>query len=257
MPKHIQFFAISVIVVFHSFPIVISAVTYIALLIGVSKVKHQKEHQVTEDNVKSGIVNKVCNSAQDDVTNQENSFGDRSVQNIESSVHSSIGTWSIPDEDVGPINTISGQIDNNLQNVQPRVICIDSDLINGEQVSLDSTLSSTTKGLSKSAKGKNAMPKAKSDNTIIKKQKREENERNAALRSMKTNLLMILMIAAVGLTTLAPTMKWKLFSFILFESLLKCIMPIVTTLSNFGPTKNVAKMYFYVIKYQLTDISST
>ena len=222
-----------------------------------SKVKQQKEPQVIEDNAKSGIANNVCNSAQDHLTNQEYSLGDRSVQNIESSVHSSIGTRSIPDENVDAINTISGQIDKNLQSIQPRVICIDLDLTKSGQGNIDGRLSSTTNGLSNSSKGENAIPKAKSDSTIIKKQKREENEKNAALRSMKTNLLMILMIAAAGLTTLAPTMKWKLFSLITFESLLKCILPIVTTLSNFGPTKKVAKMYFYLIKYQLTDKSST
>ena len=250
MPKHIQFFATAIVVIFHCFPIVVSAVTYIALLIGVSKVKQQKEQQIIEDNYQSRIFNNVYNSAQDHLTNQENSLGDHSVQNIESSVHSSIGDRSIPDEDVGPINTLSGQITKNLQSIQPRVICIDLDLTKSKQCSIDSRISSTTKG-------ENAMPKAKPDCTIIKKQKREENEQNAALRSMKTNLMMILMIAAVGLTTLAPTMKWKLFSLIIFESLLKCIMPIVTTLSNFGPTKKIAKMYFYLIKYQLTDISST
>ena len=257
MPEHIQFFAIAIIVVFHSFPIVVSAVTYVALLIGVSKVKQQKEIQVIKDNAKLGIVNNIYNSAQDHLTNQENSLGDRNVQNFESSVQSFIGTRSIPDEYVGEINTISGQITKNLQSIQPRVICIDSDFNNSEQGSLDSRLSSITKGLSKSTTGKNATSNAKSDSTITKKQKREETERNAALRSMKTNLLMVLMFPAIGLFTLAPTMKWKLFLFIVFESLLKCIMPIFTTLSNFGPMKRVAKMYFYLIKYQLPDISST
>ena len=103
---------------------------------------------------------------------------------------------------------------------------------------------------------KNLITPINSDSTNLKKKTKEEIERDAALRSMKTNLLMLALFIVYGFFPFVPTMKWKLFLLILFESMLKCMMPIVTTLSNFGPVKNVAKMYFNLIKYQLPDISN-
>ena len=101
------------------------------------------------------------------------------------------------------------------------------------------------------------MSKINSDDTTSNKNKKEEIERQAALRSMKTNLLTILLFAALGLFQFVPTIKWKYVLFILFESILKCMIPIVTTLTNFGPVKQVAKMYLNLIKYQLQDLSNS
>jgi hypothetical protein len=263
MPGYIQFLAIAIILLFHAFPIFISAVMYAALLMAVNKIQQEKENQIKEDKVLSGQDNQLFNPTQDHLSVQENAILDQISGNIESSVHNSASDdfRRIADHQEVPINTINSQITQNLQNIHTRVICIDSEIIQIEGGSSHSKHSSsagsyTCNSNSNLSTGEKATSKGKSDSTITKKKKKEEIEKLAALRSMKTNLLTVFMFAAIGLFTIAPTMKWKLFLFILVESTLKCMMPIVTTLSNFKTIKKVAKMYFYLIKYQLPDISN-
>ena len=234
MPIYIQFSGIGIVLFFHTLPIFASAVIYAALLNAVNKIQLQNEQNIKVDSVIMGIDNRLCNLTKDHMSVQENSICEQSLQNIESSVHNSRSNnfRKNTEEDEVPIHTISYQNTKKLQSIPTRVICIDSEFMKKEQ----RNDSSTTR-----------ISKTKSDNTITKKKKKEEIEKLAALRSMKTNLLMVLMFAALGLFTLVPTMKWKLFLFILFETILKCMLPIITTLSNFGPVKNVAKMYLNLI----------
>ena len=182
---------------------------------------------------------------------------------MKSSIHSSgiDNIRSTTDQPELLINTISTSNTENLQAVKTRVICIDSDFFEMEQNILSRSNSTTPKSNicninSIASKLKNLITQINSDSTNLKKKTKEEIERDAALRSMKTNLLMLALFIVYGFFPFVPTMKWKLFLLILFESMLKCMMPIVTTLSNFGPVKNVAKMYFNLIKYQLPDISN-
>ena len=262
MPKLIQILGSVIVVFFHSLPIVVSAVIYIALLITVKKIKQEKEHQIQVEKVISEVSKEFSNSAKSNFKVKENTVMDQSIENIESSIQNS-------DEDCGKvitdqhqlsINSISCQNIQNMKSVQTRVICIDSDFLKKKDNSLNSSHSSTTHGTSRQNSSsfnlENAKSNTKSHGNTPKKKGKEEIERIAALRSMKTNLLMLLLFLIYGLFTFVPTMKWKMFLFILFESFLKCLMPIVTTLSNFGPVKRVAKIYFNLIKYHLPDVSN-
>ena len=264
MPKLIQILGSVIVVFFHSLPIVVSAVIYIALLITVKKIKQEKEHQIQVENVQSGIANEFCSQAIDQISEsvKENSVSFQIIQN--SSVHSSCinNIRSITDQPELLINTITSTNNENLQAVKTRVNCIvDSDFFQMEQNMLSrpnttTPISNRCNSNSIATKLENPITNINSDSTTLRKKTKEESERAAALRSMKTNLLMLVLFVVYGFFSFVPTLKWKIFLFALFESMLKCMMPIVTTLSNFGPVKNVAKMYFNLIKYQLPDISN-
>ncbi len=73
-------------------------------------------------------------------------------------------------------------------------------------------------------------------------------EIDAALRSMKTNLLMLLLFFINTLILFIPHPHWRLFVAGNFESLLKFLLPTVTTISNFGPVKEVVKIYMNNLK---------
>jgi hypothetical protein len=73
--------------------------------------------------------------------------------------------------------------------------------------------------------------------------RRPSMEIEAALRSMKTNLLMLLLFFLNCLLLLIPSDTWRMFAAIIFQSALKFLLPTVTTISNFGPVKEVVAIY--------------
>jgi hypothetical protein len=69
---------------------------------------------------------------------------------------------------------------------------------------------------------------------------RREAERMSALRSLKTNLIMILLDGLFMLFMLIPSMTWQTYFCIVGSSILKGLIPIVTTMANFGTVRTVA-----------------
>jgi hypothetical protein len=85
-------------------------------------------------------------------------------------------------------------------------------------------------------------------NMVSSKNNQSCAEIEAALRSMKTNLLMLLLFFINTLILFLPHPHWKVFVAGLFESLLKFLLPTITTVSNFGPVKEVVKIYMNNLK---------
>jgi hypothetical protein len=95
--------------------------------------------------------------------------------------------------------------------------------------------------------------KARIEKLVSPKPEEPNAEMEAALRSMKTNLLMLLLFMMTGFIFLIPPLEWKMFAAIMFQSFLKLLLPIVTTISNFGPVKEVARIYFENFKERWTS----
>jgi hypothetical protein len=72
---------------------------------------------------------------------------------------------------------------------------------------------------------------------------RSSLEIEAALRSMKTNLLMLLLFFFHCFLLLIPSDRWRMLGVLIVESLLKFLLPTVTTISNFGPVKEPVALY--------------
>jgi hypothetical protein len=80
--------------------------------------------------------------------------------------------------------------------------------------------------------------------------RRPSMEIEAALRSMKTNLLMLLLFFLNCFLLLIPSDTWRMLSSLIVESLLKFVLPTVTTISNFGPVKEVVALYLQRMFHQ-------
>jgi hypothetical protein len=72
---------------------------------------------------------------------------------------------------------------------------------------------------------------------------RPSMEIEAALRSMKTNLLMLLLFFLNFFLLLIPYDTWRVFWDLIVQSLLKFVLPTFTTISNFGPVREVVAIY--------------
>ena len=94
--------------------------------------------------------------------------------------------------------------------------------------------------------------KAKIEGLIEPKAKQSSAEIEAALRSMKTNLMMLLMFFVNTFILFIPSVHGKIVAAIVFEAILKLLLPTVTTVSNFGPVKDVVKLYLENLKGKLT-----
>ena len=62
------------------------------------------------------------------------------------------------------------------------------------------------------------------------------------MRSMKTNLMMLILFFINTLILFIPSAHGKIIIAIVFEAILKLLLPAVTTISNFGPVKDVVKL---------------
>ena len=69
---------------------------------------------------------------------------------------------------------------------------------------------------------------------------RQEAERVSALRSLKTNLILILLVGLSTLFLLIPSNTWQNYYCIVNTSIQKGLMPVVTTMANFGTVCTVA-----------------
>jgi len=69
---------------------------------------------------------------------------------------------------------------------------------------------------------------------------RQEAEQMSALKSLKTNLVMILLVSLSILIILIPSKIWQTYFLIVNSSVLKVLLPIVTTMANFGTVQSLA-----------------
>jgi len=88
-------------------------------------------------------------------------------------------------------------------------------------------------------------------NLISSKPDQPSAKIDAALRSLKTNLLMMLLFFMNTLILIIPSPHWKMFVAIVFESILKLLLPTITTISNFGPVREVVMIYIENLKEKL------
>jgi len=86
--------------------------------------------------------------------------------------------------------------------------------------------------------------KAKMKGMVKPKAEQSSAEIEAALRSMKTNLMMLLLFFANTLILFIPSVHGKIVVAIVFEAVLKLLLPTVTTISNFGPIRDVVRLYW-------------
>ena len=85
--------------------------------------------------------------------------------------------------------------------------------------------------------------RAKIQGLIEPKPKQSSAEIKAVLRSMKTNLMMLLLFFANTFILFIPSAHGKIAAAIIFEAILKLLLPTVTIISNFGPVKDIVKLY--------------
>ncbi len=95
--------------------------------------------------------------------------------------------------------------------------------------------------------------KARIEKLVSPKPEEPNAEIEVALRSMKTNLLMLLLFMMTGFIFLIPPLERKMFTAIMFQSFLKLLLPTVMTISNFGPVKEVARIYLDNFKGRWTS----
>jgi hypothetical protein len=73
---------------------------------------------------------------------------------------------------------------------------------------------------------------------------RQEAERMSALRSLKTNLIMILLLSMSMMILLIPSTTWQAYFCVVITSIQKGLLPIVTTMANFGTVRTVAAQFW-------------
>lgn len=78
--------------------------------------------------------------------------------------------------------------------------------------------------------------------------KKNSAEIESALRSMKTNLAMLILFFGTCLIFALPTVQMKLIIGISYQSILKFVLPTVTMISNFGPIRDVVILYLQNLK---------
>ena len=76
-----------------------------------------------------------------------------------------------------------------------------------------------------------------------------EAERLAAMRSLKTNLILILFFFTTNLFLLIPSKNWQLFFGVSNTSFQKTLVPIATTMANFGTIRSVCSQYWSNVSF--------
>lgn len=84
------------------------------------------------------------------------------------------------------------------------------------------------------------------EGSTVSKQTNAEIE--AGMRSMKTNLIMLLLFFVNCFILFIPSAEWRLLVGLSFQSFLKLLLPTFSMVANFGPIKDVAKMYVNNLK---------
>ncbi len=214
MPTHIIVIGnISNFTIF-STPIIISVVVYVILT---REVQCRKEEQVPEIFSIQTV----------------HSAGTRN-ENRESSISNTSDVDYFVEDLLYPLNTVEGNVESQGHPSN----------VTENHITIDNFLTTSTQNVNKSLKNK-------LKNLISSKPDQPSAETDAALRSMKTNLLMMLLFFINTLILLIPYPRWKIFVAIFFESLLKLLLPTVTTISNFGPVREVVMIYIEILKEKL------
>ena len=73
-------------------------------------------------------------------------------------------------------------------------------------------------------------------------------EKESAIRSIKTNLVLIGILFVVFILFLFPPKNWQIFLTALNESVQKSILPIFTTTANFLPIQSIINQYIIYLK---------
>jgi hypothetical protein len=76
---------------------------------------------------------------------------------------------------------------------------------------------------------------------------RQEAERVSAMRSLKTNLILILLVFMSNFVLLIPSKAWQTYFCIVDTSIQKALLPIITTMANFGTVRSVASKFWKAI----------
>ena len=80
---------------------------------------------------------------------------------------------------------------------------------------------------------------------------RKSAERTAALRSLKTNLSITIIFCFTNLFLLIPSKTLKMYFCVISTSLLRALLPISTTVANFGTIRSVALKFLELMVYNL------
>jgi hypothetical protein len=83
--------------------------------------------------------------------------------------------------------------------------------------------------------------------TSIPLQRPSSNELEASARAMKTNLLMLILFVLNYTLLLFPSASWRTLMAYICVIVLKFLVPVVTTISNFGPVRELMTVYFQSI----------
>jgi hypothetical protein len=82
---------------------------------------------------------------------------------------------------------------------------------------------------------------------------RSYEEKMAAIRSLKTNLILILLFFVSGTFLIIPSQIWKTYFVIVDTAIQKALLPIVTTLVNFGTIRSVGSKFWNLMLNKKTD----
>ena len=75
-----------------------------------------------------------------------------------------------------------------------------------------------------------------------------QKEKESAIRSLKTNLVLIFILFIVCILFLFPPKNWQFFLTALNESVQKSTLPILTTMANFLPIQSIISHYVLYLK---------
>jgi len=197
-----------------STPIIISVIIYVVL----TKVVQRKQL------VKEPDIFSICTvpSVRNRAVNRENS--------INNGLDAGYSVEDLP----YPLNAIQESIQSNA----------DPSKVTENHITIDNFLTSTTQQENKSLRDQ-------LKNLISSKPNQPSAEIEAALTSMKTNLLMMFLFFINTFILFIPSPHWRMFLASLFESFLKFWLPTATTISNFGPVREVVIIYIENFKDKL------
>jgi hypothetical protein len=203
MPKHIQLIGGISNTITFSIPIAISLAMYIKLTLSA---KNQDHDMPGEEDQQPDITSSSLK-----VTPwRKNKVSPQKPPNVIIPTLNTVNETSSESSGIHIIETVSMRIQNNMSGIEPSTHP-DQDLVDPEEAG--------------------------------RYPRRPSIEIEASLRSMKANLLMLLLFFLHCFLLLIPSDTWRMFAGIIFESSLKFLLPTVTTISNFGPVKELVVIY--------------
>ena len=85
---------------------------------------------------------------------------------------------------------------------------------------------------------------SKSQNSIDFEISRRMTEKESAIRSLETNLFLILFFISSTLFYLVPSKSWQTYFVVVETSLLKALLPLISTITNFGTIRSVSLQFW-------------